>query len=78
MMKRKEISQESFRGMMKLAVGAAMFAAMTFMAQGTPLYNILNNNQVAVAGSFGLAATAPFTAFLAGMILAKNSKKRVD
>ena len=45
---------------------------------------ILNNNQVAaeiintVAGSFGLAATAPFTAFLAGMILAKNSKKRVD
>lgn len=84
MMKRKEISQESFRGMMKLAVGAAMFAAMTFMAQGTPLYNILNNNQVAaeiintVAGSFGLATTAPFTAFLAGMILAKNSKKRVD
>jgi uncharacterized membrane protein len=46
-----------------------------FMAQGTPLYNILNNNQVAaeiintIAGSFGHAATAPFTALLAGAIL---------
>ena len=33
MMKRKEISQESFRGMMKLAVGAAMFAAMAFTSK---------------------------------------------
>ena len=46
----------------------------------TPIYNILNNNQVAaeiintVAGSFGLAATAPFTAFLAGTILVKKEK----
>ena len=56
--------------------GTCLALLMTFMAQGTPIYNILNNNQVAaeiintVAGSFGLAATAPFTAFLAGMILA--------
>lgn len=33
MMKRKEISQESFREMMKLAVGAAMFAAMAFTSK---------------------------------------------
>lgn len=106
MMKRKEISQESFRGMMKLAVGAAMFAAMAFTSKvdaqqiqvnptgkGTPKYVFLfigdgmSYPQIQssayylgkdAAGSFGLAATAPFTAFLAGMILAKNSKKRVD
>lgn len=62
--------------------GTCLALLMTFMAQGTPIYNILNNNQVAaeiintVAGSFGLAATAPFTAFLAGMILA--GKKASD
>ncbi|WP_178841723.1 YibE/F family protein [uncultured Treponema sp.] len=56
--------------------GTCIALLMTFMAQGTPVYNILNNNQVAaeiintVAGSFGLAATAPFTAFLSGIILA--------
>lgn len=55
--------------------GSSIALFMTFMAQGTPLYNILNNNQVAaeiintIAGSFGLATTAPFTAFLAGIIL---------
>ncbi len=30
MLKRKEISQEGFRGIMKMAIGAAMFAAMAF------------------------------------------------
>lgn len=60
--------------------GTCIALLMTFMAQGTPIYNILNNNQVAaeiintVAGSFGLAATAPFTAFLAGTILVKKEK----
>ncbi len=60
--------------------GTCIALLMTFMAQGTPVYNILNNNQVAaeiintVAGSFGLAATAPFTAFLAGTILVKKQK----
>ncbi len=62
--------------------GTCIALLMTFMAQGTPVYNILNNNQVAaeiintVAGSFGLAATAPFTAFLAGTILVKNGSRR--
>ena len=48
---------------------------MTFMAQGTPVYNILNNNVVVaeiintIAGSFGLAMTAPLTAFISGILL---------
>lgn len=55
--------------------GTCIALLMTFMAQGTPLYNILNNNIVAseiintVAGSFGLASTAPFTALVSGMVL---------
>jgi uncharacterized membrane protein len=62
--------------------GSSIALFMTFMAQGTPLYNILNNNQVAaeiintIAGSFGLATTAPFTALLAGIVLTGNSPKR--
>ncbi len=60
--------------------GSCISLLMTFMAQGTPLYNILNNNQVAaeiintIAGSFGLASTAPFTALMAGVILAGRKK----
>ena len=60
--------------------GSCTALLMTFMAQGTPIYNILNNNQVAseiintIAGSFGLASTAPFTALMAGMILAGRKK----
>ncbi len=60
--------------------GSCIALIMTFMAQGTPIYNILNNNQVAaeiintIAGSFGLASTAPFTAFLAGVILTKRNQ----
>ena len=55
--------------------GTCIALLMTFMAQGTPVYNILNNNIVAseiintVAGSFGLASTAPFTALVSGMVL---------
>lgn len=55
--------------------GTCIALLMTFMAQGTPLYNILNNNIVSaeiintIAGSFGLAMTAPFTALIAGNIL---------
>lgn len=58
--------------------GTCISLLMTFMAQGTPLYNILNNNLVAseiintVAGSFGLASTAPFTALVAGNVLARK------
>ena len=60
--------------------GSCISLLMTFMAQGTPLYNILNNNQVAaeiintIAGSFGLASTAPFTALMSGVILAGRKK----
>lgn len=55
--------------------GTCIALLMTFMAQGTPVYNILNNNLVAseiintVAGSFGLASTAPFTAVVAGSVI---------
>ena len=58
--------------------GTCIALLMTFMAQGTPLYNILNNNLVAseiintVAGSFGLASTAPFTALVAGFMIARK------
>lgn len=55
--------------------GSCIAFLMTFMAQGTPVYNILNNNVVAaeiintIAGSFGLAMTAPLTAFISGLLL---------
>lgn len=58
--------------------GTCIATVMTFMAQGTPVYNILNNNIVAaeiintIAGSFGLAMTAPLTAVIAGTVLAKS------
>ncbi len=58
--------------------GTCIALLMTFMAQGTPLYNILNNNLVAseiintVAGSFGLASTAPFTSLVAGFLIARK------
>ena len=55
--------------------GSCIAFLMTFMAQGTPVYNILNNNVVAaeiintIVGSFGLAMTAPLTAFISGILL---------
>lgn len=58
--------------------GSSIALLMTFMAQGTPVYNILNYKHIAsqiidtIAGSFGLATTAPFTAVLAGFFLAKK------
>ena len=58
--------------------GTCIATLMTFMAQGTPVYNILNNNIVAaeiintIAGSFGLAMTAPLTAVIAGTVLVKS------
>lgn len=60
--------------------GSCISLLMTFMAQGTPIYNILNNNIVAseiintIAGSFGLASTAPFTALMSGIILTRKRK----
>ncbi|MBQ0051876.1 MAG: ATP-binding cassette domain-containing protein [Treponema sp.] len=61
--------------------GTCIAMLMTFMAQGTPIYNILNNNVVTseiintIAGSFGLAMTAPLTALIAGTVLTgKNNQ----
>lgn len=59
--------------------GTCLSMLMTFMAQGTPVYNILNNNVVAseiintIAGSFGLAMTAPLTALIAGSLFTKKA-----
>jgi len=52
---------------------------MVFMAQGTPIINILNYKYVAseilqtLAGSFALVTVAPFTALVAGIVLTKDS-----
>ena len=56
--------------------GGYVALLMVFMAQGTPLTNVLNYKYVAaellhtVIGSFGLVTVAPFTALCAGMFLA--------
>ena len=55
--------------------GGYIALLMVFMAQGTPLSNILNYKHVAaemihtVIGSFGLVTVAPFTALCAGVFL---------
>ena len=54
---------------------------MVFMAQGTPIINILNINYVAaeilhtLVGSFGLVTVAPFTAIIGGFIYVKKTGK---
>lgn len=59
--------------------GGYIALLMVFMAQGTPLSNILNYKYVAaellhtVIGSFGLVTVAPFTALCAGLFLAGRS-----
>lgn len=56
--------------------GGYIALLMVFMAQGTPIDHILNYKYVAsevidtVVGSFGLVTVAPFTAVMAGIILA--------
>lgn len=58
--------------------GGYMALLMTFMAQGTPIYNILNYKYVSVeiintiVGSFGLVTVAPFTALASGLLLTKR------
>lgn len=55
--------------------GGYLVLMMVFMAQGTPLVNILNYKSVAaeilhtLVGSLGLVTVAPFTAFLAAVLL---------
>ena len=58
--------------------GGYVALLMVFMAQGTPVWNILNYKYVAseiihtVVGSFGLVTVAPFTALTSGFLLAKG------
>lgn len=61
--------------------GGYISLLMVFMAQGTPIDHILNYKYVAaevldtVVGSFGLVTVAPFTAVMAGILLAGKGKK---
>lgn len=61
--------------------GSCAALMMVFMAQGTPLDNILNYKYVAaelahmVIGSFGLVTVAPFTALCAGFLLIHAKRK---
>lgn len=63
--------------------GGYIALLMVFMAQGTPLINILNYKHVAaemihtVIGSFGLVTVAPFTALCAGVFLT-HKKEATD
>jgi uncharacterized membrane protein len=58
--------------------GGYLALLMVFMAQGTPIYNILNYKYVAseiletVIGSIGLVTVAPFTAVIGGILLTKS------
>ena len=60
--------------------GGYLTLLMVFMAQGTPIYNILNYKYVAseilhtIVGSFGLVAVAPFTALMSGILLVNRKK----
>lgn len=61
--------------------GGYLALLMVFMAQGTPVYNILNYKDVAseilhtIVGSFGLVAVAPFTAMMSGLLLVQGKEK---
>ena len=60
--------------------GGYIALLMVFMAQGTPLDNLLNYKYVAaeiihtVIGSFGLVTVAPFTALTAGWLLTRRQQ----
>ena len=58
--------------------GGYVALLMVFMAQGTPVWNILNYKYVAseiidtIVGSFGLVTVAPFTAVTSGYLLTRG------
>lgn len=60
--------------------GGYLALLMVFMAQGTPIYNILNYKYVSaeildtVVGSIGLVTVAPFTALTSSILLTKCKK----
>lgn len=61
--------------------GGYITLLMVFMAQGTPIYNILNYKYVAseildtVVGSMGLVTVAPLTALCSGILLTRRTEK---
>ncbi|MBS4030670.1 MAG: YibE/F family protein [Clostridiales bacterium] len=61
--------------------GGFIALLMVFMAQGTPLINILNLKYVSkeimhtIVGSFGLVTVAPLTALIAGVLFTKKPLK---
>ena len=60
--------------------GGYIALLMVFMAQGTPIFNILNYKSVSseilhtIVGSFGLVTVAPFTAVTSSLFLTNKSK----
>ena len=62
--------------------GGYIALLMTFMAQDTPIINILNYKYVAsevldtLVGSFGLVTVAPFTALMSGLMLTGGRKEK--
>jgi len=64
--------------------GGYVALLMVFMAQNTPIINILNLKYVSgeilhtIVGSFGLVTVAPLTAILAGTLLTKNKTPNTD
>lgn len=64
-------------------LGGYIGLLMVFMAQGTPIINILNLKYVSseilhtLIGSFGLITVAPFTAIASGLLLANREKKTI-
>ena len=64
--------------------GGYVTLLMVFMAQGTPVVNILNYKYVAleildtIVGSMGLVTVAPLTALCAGWLLTRSKKDQED
>lgn len=64
--------------------GGCMAQLMVFMAQGTPILNILNYKYVAseilqtLVGSFALVTVAPFTAVTAGLLLSRHPSRSLS
>ncbi len=64
--------------------GSCLGLFMVFMAQGTPMINILNLNFVSaeilhtLAGSIGLVTVAPFTALFSGILLGGKRNTEVE
>jgi uncharacterized membrane protein len=64
--------------------GGYIAMLMVFMAQGTPISNILNYKYVAaqlldtIVGSIGLVTVAPFTALTSSLLLTGNKKLSRD